>query len=389
MSRFFMKVPEAALLAVIAFSIIYYVLTTAILCLWRKRKEPTAPNRGTLPPVTLLRPVKRGVTQLAEKLRCLVASARPGDQIIVGVDDEESLAIARQIEGIEVVRCVRGLLLNPKVNKLAQMSPRARNAHWIISDSEALVSREFLDELRAEWQAGDVVTAGYCFHGAQSFPELLDHSSALLSLWPGLMLAPRRFTLGACTGFTQQDLEAVGGWEALANYLAEDNRLGALFSQAGRQIIFSRAVLPLDSDRLTFGGYLRHQLRVAVTYRISTPAGYFGMVLTHGITAALLLALVTLSANWALLLFLAVWLLRTATATINARLLGFPMANLALLTLLHSLTESACWVASWFSDRVQWSGSSLQLKPGGMIEPFGKAPMSAVPTGPEAVSTSR
>jgi len=366
-----MKFPDAALLAIIAFSAIYYALTTTLLGVWRKRQVRKSPPRSageSFLPVTLLRPVKRGVPELEEKLRLLVAAARPGDQILVGVDDEASLAIAERVPQIEIIRCMSGLMANPKVSKLAQLSPHARHERLVISDAESLVTREFLDRLRADWEAGAVVTAGYVFQGARSFPELLDHSAALLSLWPGLMLAPRKFTLGACIGIERDVLESIGGWEALGSYLAEDNRLGVLLSEAGRRIIFSPAVLPLDSDRMAFRDYLRHQLRVAVTYRICAPGGYFGMVLTHGVTAAGLLVVLTLAANWALMLFLAIWLLRTISATVNARLLGFPMRNLALLTLLHSAVESACWMASWFVDCVRWNGSTLRVGRGGVIE---------------------
>jgi len=353
--------------AIITFSAIYYVVTTTLLCIRRKRQNRGAPA-GNLPPVTLLRPVKRGVPNLEARLHELVASVRAGDQILVGIDDPDSLAIAEKIPGLEIVHCRPGPMLNRKVSKLAQMTPSARNPHWIISDSESIFSREFLDGFRADWQRGDAVTAGYVFHGARNVPELLDHIAAILTLWPGLMLAPRRFTLGACTGLLQRDLEAIGGWEAIGSHLAEDNQLGTLLTGAGKRIIFSRWVLPLDGDRMGLGSYLRHQLRIAVTYRVSTPAGYFGMVLTHGVTASLLLLLCTLGAPWAMILFLAIWLLRTATAEINARALGFPVAGLAFLALAHSLVESGCWLASWFSGSVQWNGSDLRVNHQGVIE---------------------
>ncbi|MGC3989631.1 MAG: glycosyltransferase [Chthoniobacteraceae bacterium] len=272
-----MNLPDAALVVIIAFSAIYYVITTTLLCIRRKRQNTGAPA-GNLPPVTLLRPVKRGVPDLEARLRELVASVHPGDQILVGVDDPASLAIAEKIPGLEIVQCVPGPMFNRKVSKLSQMTPQARNAHWIISDSESIFSREFLDGFRADWLRGDAVTAGYVFHGARNVPELLDHIAAILTLWPGLMLAPRRFTLGACTGLLQSDLETIGGWEAIGSHLAEDNQLGTLLTKAGKRIIFSRWVLPLDGDRMGFASYLRHQLRIAVT----VPGLHAGGILRHG-----------------------------------------------------------------------------------------------------------
>ena len=229
--------------------------------LLRHLRMPAAPERADTPPLTLWRALKGGVPDLEGKLAALVRGSRADDQILLGVDAGsaefatcEALRTRHGDRVISVVACERDRAANPKISKFIQMAPLAKHAHWLLTDSEAMPDADFIESFRREWHASgaDVQTAGYRFANLRNFPQALDASPALLTLWPGLMLAGKiTFTLGACTGVKADDIRAIGGWESLGGDLAEDHQLGAQLTARGRTVRLSRSVLTLDSDPMT------------------------------------------------------------------------------------------------------------------------------------------
>lgn len=359
----------------------FYYVWTAFLIKQRQVSARPAPKAARLlPPVSFLRPVKRGVPRLREYVEMLVETALPTDQVIFGVDNDEDFATCDAIRAahperdVVVARCVPGEALNPKVNKLIQMSREATHAHWIVSDSEVWMTPEFVDDFREQWVASgaDVLTAGYRFINGQTFPQMLDQAAALLTLWPGLaaseQLGPIRFTLGACTGVMEHHLQDAGGWERFSNNLAEDNRLGAVLARSGKKVVLSQPVLGIETRSLSWLQYFMHQRRVAVTYRVSDPSGYFGMLVTHGVSFAALLVLLGPLEPWRWLVFLCVYLIRLFTAWTKSRALNFPLNRFALTVLVASFAETLFWFSSWLPGRVVWGHRSFRVSSDGAIQ---------------------
>jgi len=387
------------------FSLVYWRITAGLL---RRRFAPDKTRVGPyqlneLPPAVFFRPVKAGVPALRDKAERLLTAARPGDQVLFGVDNSSDLAeceaaCAAAQPDIEatVICCEPSRAPNPKIGKLMQLAEYARNPqreHWIVTDSEALVSRAFMNAFRTEWLDGgaSALTAGYRFTGAEHWSQRLDHLPALLTLWPGLAVAEWAargsarartkglgFTLGACTGVRRDDLLALGGWEVLGTWLAEDHRLGAILASAGKPVQLAREVLSLDADpvgKRGFSGWLDwlcHQHRVTLTYRVCNPGGALGMILTHGVTCALLFALLNpaFPADWIVLM--AVAGVRVIVAGQNARLLAFPVTGrrveFAILVILASLAETGFWLVAWLPLPVRWGSRWLWVGAGGEIK---------------------
>jgi ceramide glucosyltransferase len=333
--------------------------------------------------VTWLRPLKAGVPGLAGKLEEFVAALRPDDEVIFGVEAgavEAKLCegLAVRFAAVKVIVCGAEIVddrkdtqqgslkaglqrANPKIAKLLQMTRHARHEHWILADAEARIEAGFAEAFRQEWVASkaDALTAGYRFVGVRTWVQQLDALAAVQTLWPGLVLAqvagPLQFTLGACTGLRRGDVEAIGGWAVLGVELAEDQRLGALLAANGRTVRLSEVVLDLEADPLTWRDYWRHQRRVAITYRVATPAGAAGMVLTRGFTLCLLLAVVFPSrltwTNAALAAALHVLAVMTQAAWLRCK-----CGPWVFLALIADSVEAACWALAWGSRRVWWGG---------------------------------
>jgi ceramide glucosyltransferase len=350
-------------------SAIYFVIAAGLLARWQRTGALGEEGGSEVesPAATFFRPLKAGVPDLPAKLAVLARALRPGDQLLIGAEAgsaeyaaAEALRDSNSELEIVAVACEPGMALNPKIGKLLQMEPLARHEHWILSDSEAVTDAAFLAAFRREWTECDVLTAGYRFSRVQTWPQSLDAAATLLTLWPGLAVLRAwgrlDFTLGACTGFRRRDLQAIGGWPAFAEELAEDNRLGKKLAAAGRDIRLSAQVVTLESDPLSWRDYWRHQSRVAVTYRVANPAGFAGAFFTQGVTTSLLLAAWQPGCMGMWLLFFVVFAVRVLTARHAAKLLAFPIPWLAPVVLVASIVETACWLLSWGTRSVWWSG---------------------------------
>ncbi len=375
------------LLALIGFSIGYWVFTSLLLRYRQQRKRVL--YQGTLPSVVFLRPVKRGVPQLAEKAGRLIAAARPGDWVVFVVDTPEDEAACRTAcrwacEGVYAEVLMAPQLTgvwNPKIAKLITLTASLGNhapEHWILSDCEAVPDPAFMDRFRREWAALEaacptaLLTAGYRFTGATRFFQQLDQFPSLLTLWPGLVVTEwanggRKglgYTLGACTGLRKRDLQMIGGWESMLTYLAEDHRLGAELARAGHPTYLSREVLSLDSDPLGLIDWIRHQHRVSFTYRVCNPAGFLGMGLIQGATAGVALVLLNPAAWWSWSVLAILFLARAVTALINAVSLGYRVrhpARFGVMSFLASVVETAFWASAWLPLPVRWGRRTLKV----------------------------
>ena len=107
------------------------------------------------------------------------------------------------------------------------------------------------------------------------------------------LLGQAEFALGSTMVFRAETLRHIGGFEAIADYLADDYQLGRHISRLGYRIEFAPVVVETDLGGESWAETWRHQLRWSRTIRVSRPAGYFGYVVTH----ATFWALVALAAG--------------------------------------------------------------------------------------------
>ena len=132
----------------------------------------------------------------------------------------------------------------------------------------------------------------------------------------------------------------------------------------------------LDSDPLSWRDYWRHQRRVAVTYRVCSPAGFAGLIVTNGFVAILAaVLLVGLAPNSLpmiepLLFIVGIQLARWLFFLGVARILRFPIPGLFPVMLAASVVEFACWVAAWGDRRVWWAGRRWQVSRAGRLTPL-------------------
>jgi ceramide glucosyltransferase len=336
------------------------------------------------PPLTIFRPLKPGTFRLRPRLDSFLNQLVPGDEVLFGVSTNQIQEgfICRSLSNpqvrIAVIECEPDQLPNPKINKLAQMQAHAGCDRWLLLDSEAVPSARFLGELLHHSSQTTAVTAMYRFTEVRCLSELADAVATLHFLWIGTLwrrcLANQDHLFGACTVVARSMIEQIGGFRRLGNYLADDYHLGRLLHQAGFKIELAAEPVDLEMDRLNWEDFFIHQIRVACTYRTSSPAGYFGSVLAQATPA--IVAGMFVSWQMALLVISASVFLRAIAYFFIEQALGgrTSFRRMLLITPMLLGIESIVWSASWFLSRVSWGNRKIVLNREGRIHEEARTP---------------
>jgi ceramide glucosyltransferase len=372
-------------------SSIYYLL-----CLWsastflRQRKagadaHPT-PDRPTqtLPPVSILKPLKGTDPDIYESFRSHCLQDYPAYEIIFGVSDADDPAVAsvKQLQrefperAIQLIVSPDKLGANVKVSNLEQMVPAARYQHLLVNDSDIRVERDYLRRVIAPLvdERVGMVTCLYRGIAASTLGSQLESLGISTDFCPGVLVARQlenglRFGLGSTLAFRRTDLERIGGFHSIVDYLADDYELGRRIAGLGLQVLLSDVVVETHLPAYALHGFFAHQLRWARGVRDSRAGGYIGLASTYGLMWALLVVIASRAAPWSWAFLGVTALLRLAMALAVGKSVLEDRRLLRQLWLLpiRDLIAVAVWVASFAGHTVTWRGDRFELKKGRLI----------------------
>ena len=206
-----------------------------------------APVPAARPPVSVLKPLC-GVDPLTElALESFFLVNYPDYQLVFGVQCEtdpvlDVLARLRARYPERDVTVVVDATLhgsNRKISNLINMLPEAKHELLVVSDADIHVPVYFLDRVVAALEQPNVglVTTLYTgLPGAPGLPALLGASQINYTFLPGALLARqlgRQDCLGVTMALSKAVLAEIGGLEAVANNLADDQVLGRLVLARG------------------------------------------------------------------------------------------------------------------------------------------------------------
>ena len=363
--------------------LIYQFGSYLALCFFLKLPLPRL-KKGSAPGFSLLKPVKGLDADTAACLASFIQQDYPNRQILFGVADpgDPVLPVLQEVQqqhpGVDIrtIICPQQLGLNPKVSTLRQLLPYADYELLVISDSDVRVQPDLLTRLAGALQQPEVGLATCLYrsgpvHTTGAALEALTLSADFI---PAVAMAHYvegiNFALGAVMALPRSVLERIGGFAAIADYLADDYQLGYRVSQAGWQVHLLPYVVETLAGRETVAGYLGHQLRWARTYRVCRPQGYFAYGITFALPWGLLAWLASGLAPWGGRLAALCLLLRLAVAAIAERtcLRGkLPWRSFMLLP-LKDIISFGLWILSFLGNTVSWKGKRYRVAPDGRLE---------------------
>ena len=174
------------------------------------------------------------------------------------------------------------------------------------------------------------------------------------------------YGFGSTLAFPRQVLEQIGGFAALADYLADDYQLATLISQAGYRIVLSDLVVETAMPDYSLHDFWNHQLRWARTVRDASPAGSLGLGLVFGVQWAAVAVFAAAGAAWAWALFALAYGARIASLLVTAIVICHDHGILHRLWLLplRDLQAVLVWAASFAGRSIVWRGDRFILEHG-------------------------
>jgi ceramide glucosyltransferase len=348
-----------------------YSLLSVIAAL-RYLATPIPGERIIHEPISVLKPLAGIDDGLEENLRAFFEQDHPDFEIVMAVRDESDpcVPLVRRLCA-EHPRVPARLLVvgepsypHAKVFSLSRMMEESRHDLIVMSDSDILVTRDFLRRVAAEFQPGsgaDLATCPYRAIAGPSFWSRLEAAGMNTTFWQGVltarMLDGMKFAVGPTTVARRKVLEAIGGIEGLKDYLAEDFEMGKRAAEAGFRVILSSYVVEHRIGSETASENFTHRIRWGRTSRRSRPAGYFGQIFTYPLPLALLLWAAA-PAWWHIVATTLV--IRYASAWVTSQaVLGAPL-NWWMLP-LEDIVSFLFWFAGFFGNSITWRGRTYRM----------------------------
>lgn len=348
-------------------------------------------TQSDLPPVSLFKPLKGASSDLYDNLASFCRLDYPVYQLLCGVRDPHDPAVA-VVERLQrdFPTCDIGLVVKPetigsnaKVDTLHRLAVEAKHEVFVISDGDVCVDPTYLRAIIPPLTDARVglVTCPYRGGSSIPFPALIESLIINTSFSPQVIVASQvektTYAFGATMAVKRQCVEAIGGFRAIADYLADDYYLGHLVSKAGYEVKIVPHVVETNPAVTSVRDLFHHQLRWARTQRNCRPSGYFGTLVTFGTVWALI--------GW--LLYSAapvIWLL--AWSTIFLRMLSvsvvsgvflrstFTLQRLWLVP-FTDLLSFLIWGVSLWGNTVHWGEQTFRVQRDGKMIRVGELPV--------------
>jgi ceramide glucosyltransferase len=265
--------------------------------------------------------------------------------------------------------------LNPKVNNLAHLALQARHPLVLVSDSNIRVSADYLTDLVAHRaQAGGGLVSslvrgvnGSGLGGALESLQLNGPVMGGVSVLSRLLKIP--CAMGKSMLMHRDDLERIGGFRFLGQFLAEDQICAEELARRGLPVVVTGHLVDNVLGRRTLREFAGRHLRWARLRRHVNIAGYVGELFLN----PLFLALLGLSAFRSVDAVIVASVTLTGACLVDAsteRLLGLrrPVWVYPGLELALSLVRGVLWFVPLFSRTVVWRGNVLALSARSRIE---------------------
>jgi len=381
--------------------LLFLTATIGVVCiiiqtvfLRRFLSAPLARPSRPPPPISILKPLTGLEDGLATNLESFAALDYPDYEVVLGVhtEDDPAVPLARRMierypQRFRLVVQKGSPGLNPKVNQLITLAKAARHNVLLVSDSSVRVGDGYLPEIAARLEDPEVglVTHIFAAEGEQSLGSLFDNFYLMSHFASGAIAARdaggQNLVNGKSTAFRRVDLDAMGGFEAVRNYAAEDFVLGRWVTSKRRQkVCFARFIPITISTRRTIAEYCKRYQRWAMLQR--TGGGYLVYLLQLMMyplvlaTLGLLLRPSLQGVAW----WLGIAYAKAALDFVQAKMLRYsPLSPMAfVLGPVNDILIGWIFLYGLVSNKMVWRGNVMQVTWGTKLVPLADS-LSSLP----------
>jgi len=345
--------------------------------------------RPAQPWVSILKPVAGLDEGLRENLESFAALDYPGYELLIGVASladpavpvvEAFLAAHPGLAArLVLTKPPSGNVLNPKVAQLIGLARVARGAVFVISDANVRVQKTYLASLVSTLLAPGVGLASSVVVGSgeRTLGAAIDTLQMSTYVSPGVVasyrLGLRAISVGKSMAMRRADLERIGGFESVADVLAEDDALGQRFHAMGYALAVCMEPVENYNARASVYRTVDRYGRWAKMRRWITPGLFALEVLLLPVVVSTLVALLAPSPR-----AYRIWLFSIGLSCLGALLSLLRTGArrpllLAALEPLRQVLMFACWCIGWLQRKVVWRGNAFTLVSGSRLVPLSPA----------------
>jgi ceramide glucosyltransferase len=367
-------------LALIALSSLW--TSVGLVMVLRATRSTRAGNRPSRAPerpaVSVLKPLCGADAELSTNLESFFSQSYPEYELVFGVEDPNDPAVAVVDElrrrypkqPCKLVLHEGGDGINPKVRNLLGMLPYAAHDLCLVSDSNVRAPAHYVAEMvdtLLEGKRVGLVTNLFAGSGENTLGAALENVQLNGFCAAGAALPTSlgdALVVGKSMLFSRSTFERLGGFERVANVLAEDFVIGKMFQHAGYRVRIAPTVLENVTSRMTVAAFLGRHLRWSMLrWRLRPLAALLEPVTSPlALLPIAVLAFGTAGVTWAICLLM----LRDVGGWIALR--GWRRAWLpALLAPLRELCMLFVWARAPFKRHVVWRGHRVRMGAGTLL----------------------
>lgn len=341
-----------------------------------------APN--FYPPITILKPICGLDRDIYENLATFCQQEYSIYQIIFSVRNPQDpgIDVVKQIIqdfpklDIQLIVCDHIIGTNLKVSNLANALSLAKYEILVIADSDIRVGEDYLQRVVQPLHNKNVGVVTCLYRSvAAGWVEKLEAVGTACDFHAGAITSKQlegmKFAFGSTIVIRQEVLKAIGGFEAIADYLADDFQLGYLTAKVGYKVMLSDYIVEHVLFANTLIDSIHHQVRWLRGIRVSRPWGYLGLVFTYGNITSLIL-MMTIKGSILCWSGLAVtWIVRLIMGWIVGvkYLQDSSVKKYFWLVILRDLMSFTIWCYCLFGTTIEWRGLQFKLTKDGKIIP--------------------
>ncbi|WP_414581237.1 glycosyltransferase [Scytonema sp. PCC 10023] len=219
-------------------------------------RYPYPVNSSFHPPITVLKPICGLDGDAYKNLAFCCQQNYPNYQIIFSVRDplDSGIAVVKQIiqdfpkVDIQLVVSDRTIGTNAKVSNLANAITKAKHEILVIADSDIRVRIDYLQRAVQPLQEPSVGVVTCLYRSiASGWVSTLEAVRIASDFHAGVFICNQidgiKFAFGSTIVIRKQVLDVIGGFGAIADYLADDFQLGYLSARGLYPIISGHLVL--------------------------------------------------------------------------------------------------------------------------------------------------
>ena len=339
-------------------------------------------------PVSVLKPLKGIDDGLFDNLESFCTLDYPRYEIIFSLQSQNDPAykVAKKIAdkypgkdiSIVVERCDDGL--NPKVNNLIPAYRKTKYDLILISDSNVRVGKDYLTDISRHMDDPSVGLVSNMIRGVRglSLGALLENLHLNSFIVGSVCFLDRYLKMPCVIGksmlMRKSDLESIGGFGGVKDFLAEDYIIGQRIHRLGRKVVLSSHLIDNVNEYWGIGRFInRHTRWGKLRWRIGGIA-YISELLSNAVFMSVIPLVVLPLTKLSLLLAAGTHATKIARDFYIGKKLGAGMHPLVYaLTPLKDLVIGLLWFVPVLSNTVSWRGNRYLIGKDSLLSPCPEA----------------